>query len=178
MKIYIFFLIGFCLLSFAADDVFAQQKNQKLTIILLRHAEKDKEQEAQTLDPSLSDEGERRAERLSEILDRYKPDAVFSSQFRRTFYTAAPYANGKRRMMVQFYDHKDLSEIARIAREGKFRRIVIVGHNTTTPALANLLIGEQKYKFFKEDEYDKIIIIEVEKRKGEPDSVKDEIISY
>ena len=115
---------------------------------------------------------------MADILEKYKPDAVFSSQFRRTFYTVAPYANGRRRMMVRFYDHKDLNEVARIAREGKFKTVVVVGHNTTTPQLANLLIGENKYKFFSEDEYDKLIVIKIEKRKNKPDEISDEIISY
>ena len=175
MKILIFVLSGFLFFTFAAADIYSQQD---LTIILLRHAEKDEEQESRTIDPPLSGAGEKRAEHLADILEKYKPDAVFSSQFRRTFYTAAPYANGRRRMMVRFYDHKNLDEIARIAKEGRFKTVVIVGHNTTTPQLANTLIGENKYKFFAEDEYDKMIVIKIEKRKNQPDKITDEIITY
>lgn len=178
MKILISFLTVLLSFAFAANDIFAQRKQQDLTIILLRHAEKDKEQESKTLDPILSDEGERRAQRLADVLEKYKPDAVFSSQFRRTFYTVAPYANGRRRMMVRFYDHKDLSGLARITTEGKFKTVVIVGHNTTTPQMANLLVGEQKYKFLGEDEYDKLFIIKIRKRDGKPDEISDEVISY
>lgn len=177
MKFYIFFLIGVCLSAFAANDVFAQQKHQKLTIILLRHAEKDKAQESETLDPDLSAEGAARAQRLVKILNKYKPDAVFSSQFKRTYHTIRPFAAGKR-MMVQFYDHKNLDEIARIATAGNFKRVVIVGHNSTTPQLANLLIGENKYKFIGEDEYGKMWIIKIRKREDKPDKVSDKVISY
>lgn len=178
MKIFIYFLPALLLFAVAGESVFAQRKQQDLTIILLRHAEKDKEQESKTLDPILSDEGERRAEKLADVLEKYKPDAVFSSQFRRTFYTVAPYANGRRRMMVRFYDHKDLSGLARIAAEGNFKTVVIVGHNTTTPQLANLLVGQQKYKFLGEDEYDKLFIIKIRKRDGKTDVISDEVISY
>ncbi len=176
MKILISLLSGLLLFAFADGNAFAQR--QDLTIILLRHAEKDKAQEEQTLDPGLSDEGKARAERLADVLEKYKPDAVFSSQFRRTFYTVAPYANGRRRMMVRFYDNNDLKEVTRIAKEGKFKTVVIVGHNTTTPQLANMLVGENKYKFFAEDEYDKIIVIKIEKQKNQPDKISDEIILY
>lgn len=178
MKILISILSLFILLSFTATNAFAQQKQRNLTIILLRHAEKDQEQESRTLDPQLSDAGRKRSEKLADVLEKYKPDAVFSSQFRRTFYTVAPYANSRRRMMVRFYDHKNLDEIARIAGEGNFKTVVIVGHNTTTPQLANLLVGENKYKFFAEDEYDKIIVVKIEKQSNKPDKISDEIFSY
>ena len=176
MKILISLLSGLLLFAFAGGNAFAQR--QDLTIILLRHAEKDEAQEERTLDPGLSDEGKERAEHLADVLEKYKPDAVFSSQFRRTFYTAAPYANGRRRMMVRFYDHKHLDEIARIAREGNLKTIVVVGHNTTTPQLANMLIGKEKYNFFAEKEYDKMIVIKISRQKNKPDEISDEIISY
>lgn len=177
MKFYIFFLTLLCLFAFTANTGFAQQKHQKLTIILLRHAEKDKEQESNTLDPDLSTEGAARAQRLISILNKYKPDAVFSTQFKRTYQTVRPFARTKR-MMVQFYNVKNLDEIAAIAQAGNFKRIVIVGHNSTTPTLANLLIGENKYKFLGENEYDKMWIIKIKKRKHKPDIIREKVISY
>lgn len=177
MRFYIFFLIVLLLSAFTENYVFAQQKHQKLTIILLRHAEKDKEQESKTLDPELSAEGAARAHRLIKILNEYKPDAVFSTQFKRTYQTVRPFTQTKR-MMVQFYNVKNLEEIAAIARAGNFKRIVIVGHNSTTPILANLLIGENKYNFLGEDEYDKMWIIKIKKRNREPDIIREEVISY
>lgn len=177
MRFYIFSLTVLCLFAFTANTVFAQQKHQKLTIILLRHAEKDKEQESKTLDPDLSTEGAARAQRLINILNKYKPDAVFSTQFKRTYQTIRPFALTKR-MMVQFYNVKNLDEIAAIARAGNFKRIVIVGHNSTTPLLANLLIGENKYKFLGENEYDKMWIIKIKKREHKPDIIKEKVISY
>lgn len=178
MRFYILFLTGLFLFTFAANtDVFAQQKHQKLTIILLRHAEKDKEQESETLDPDLSAEGAARAQRLVQILNKYKPDAVFSTQFKRTYQTARPFTRTKR-MMVQFYNVKNLDEIAAIAKAGNFKRIVIIGHNSTTPALANLLIGENKYKLLGENEYDKMWIIKIKKRGLKPDIIREKVISY
>lgn len=179
MKIIISLLLGAFLFAAAGESAFGQSKYKDLTIILLRHAEKDKQDEefGNSIDPRLSAEGKARAERLAGILEKYKPDAVFSSQFNRTLSTAAPYARRKR-MQVQFYDHKKLDEIARVAAQGNFKTIVIVGHNSTTPALANLLIGQEKYKALGENEYDKIFIIKIRKNKDKIEVVEENMITY
>ncbi len=115
MKIFISFFLGAFLFSSGAAEAFGQYKYKDLTIILLRHAEKDKQDEefGNSIDPRLSDAGKQRAERLADVLEKYKPDAVFSSQFNRTLSTAAPFARRKR-MQVQFYNHRKLDEIAQI----------------------------------------------------------------
>ena len=178
MKIFISFLLGLFVFGLAGTDVFGQQKHRKLTIILIRHAEKDKAEEEVTSDPRLSPEGEARAEKFAEIVEKYKPDAIFSSQFKRTIWTARPFAR-KKRMRIQFYNHRELKEIAEIATAGRFKRIVIVGHNSTTPALANMLIGQEKYKPLDESEYDKIFIVRIKKNKGKPNKVREEkVINY
>jgi len=81
-------------------------------------------------------------------------------------------------MQVQFYDHRNLKEIANIAQAGNFRTIVIAGHNTTTPALANLLIGTEKYKALSENEYDKIFIVKIQKNKDEMKVIEETMITY
>ena len=180
MKIFISLLLGAFLFSTTGENVFGQYKYKELTIILLRHAEKDKQDEefGNSIDPRLSEEGQRRAARIADILEKYKPDAVFSSQFNRTLSTVAPYSH-RRRMQVQFYNHRKLDEIAAMATEGKFRTIVVVGHNSTTPALTNLLIGADKYKPLGENEYDKIFIVKIKKNKNKPNEIIEEtVISY
>ena len=61
---------------------------------------------------------------------------------------------------------------------GKLKRILVVGHNTTTPALANLLIKQDKYKPLAESEYDKIWIVKVKKNKKKPNKIREKIITY
>lgn len=172
----LFFLPAFFITS---KNIFAQKSYKQITIILLRHADKDKQDEefGNSIDPRLSEAGNARAQKLAEVLRTYKPDAVFSSKFNRTLSTAAPYARSKR-MQVQFYDHKNLNEIAQIARAGNFRTVVVVGHNSTTPALMNLLIGAEKYKALDENEYDKIFIVKVGKNKTETKVIEETIITY
>ena len=179
MRIFISLLLGVLLFSAAGENVFGQRKYKELTIILMRHAEKDKQDEefGNTVDPRLSEAGNARARRLAEVLAKYKPDAVYSSKFNRTLSTVAPYARGKR-MQVQFYDHRKLDEIRRTAAEGNFRTVVVAGHNTTTPALTNLLIGSEKYKALGENEYDKIFIVKVRREKGEMKVIEETMITY
>lgn len=177
MKIIISILLGAFLFSSGAADAFGQYKD--LTIILLRHAEKDKQDEefGNMYDPRLSEEGKARAQRLADVLEKYKPDAVFSSQFNRTLSTAAPFARRKR-MQVQFYNHRKLDEIAQTALAGNFKTIVIVGHNSTTPVLTNLLIGQEKYKPLGENEYDKIFVVKIKKNRDDKNLIEDNIITY
>jgi 2,3-bisphosphoglycerate-dependent phosphoglycerate mutase len=171
MKIVVSFLLGLFLFTLTATNLFAQ--NKKMTIILLRHAEKDVSIGADKTDPDLSAEGKLRAERLVKEIKKYKPGAVYSSNFKRTKLTAAPVAE-KRKLQVQTYDHKNLDTLVNQLMTSKIKRIVVVGHNTTTPALANLLIKQEKYKALDESEYSKIWIIKIKKGKV----IEEKVIEY
>lgn len=174
MKLTASLLFGLFFL-FLAGGVFAQHK--KLTFILLRHAEKDLSQDAEAADPELSAEGKSRAEKLIRIAGKYRPDAIYSTNYIRTRATVAPLAR-KGRHMIQIYEPRNLNQLVERIMSGKLKRILIVGHNTTTPALANLLIGQDKYKPLAESEYDKIWIVKVRKNRKKPNKVSDRVITY
>ena len=174
MKIIISFLFALFLLSFTGGDVFAQ--NKKMTIILLRHAEKDLSGGAENPDPVLSEEGKQRAERLIKTIKKYKPRALYSSNFQRTRATVTPLAEKTvrgYRLQIQLYDHRKLDEFVGRLLATNEKTVVVSGHNTTTPALANLLVKQNKYKTLDESEYNKIWIIEIKNGK-----VKDKVIEY
>lgn len=174
MKILVFLCLGLFLFTFSAAELSAQDR--EMTIILLRHAEKDLSIDPDDPDPELSEAGKQRAQKLVETVRKYKPEAIYSSMFKRTIKTATPLAeqiNPKYRTMIQFYDQKKLDELVTRMMASGVRSIVVVGHNSTTPALANLLIKENKYKSLAESEYDKIWIIKIKKGK-----IKDEVIVY
>ncbi|HEY8560223.1 MAG TPA: phosphoglycerate mutase family protein [Pyrinomonadaceae bacterium] len=176
MKLIFSLFLGAFLFAFAAvADASAQHRN--LTIVLLRHAEKDASPNADKVNPELSAEGKLRAQKLVKIVDKYKPDAIYSSDFIRTRATVAPLAE-KRKLKVEVYNHRDLKTLADLIRSGKIKRLVVVGHNTTTPALANLLIGTEKYKPLAETEYDKIWVVKIKKETGKPDKVEEKVITY
>ena len=175
MKIIISLFIGLFLFTFASSSAAAQHRD--LTVILLRHAEKDPSPTADKVNPELSPEGKLRAQRLVKVIDKYKPDAIYSSDFIRTRTTAQPLAE-KLKLNIEVYDHRNLKALADLIMSGKIKRLVVVGHNTTTPALVNMLIGAEKYKALQESEYDKIFVVKISKQKNKPNKIKEEVITY
>jgi phosphohistidine phosphatase SixA len=164
----------FLLLSFS-HNALAQHK--KLTIILLRHAEKDISPNADKVNPDLTPEGKQRAQNLVKKINKYKPTVIYSSDYIRTKMTVAPLAE-KRKLTVQIYDPRKLDDLAALITEGKFKSVVVVGHNNTTPALANLLIRQEKYQTLAETEYSKIWIIKIKKNDNKPNKIEEEVIEY
>ena len=175
MKTFLSILFGLFLIISVNSNLLAQHR--KLTVILLRHAEKDLSEGADTANPELSAAGNARAQKLVEIINKYQPDAIYSSDYIRTRATARPLAR-KRRMMIQIYDPRNLNQMRDLIESGKIKRIVVVGHNNTTPALANLLLKEDKYKNLAESEYDKIWIIKIKRNKTKPNKIREKVITY
>ncbi len=175
MKILVSLLFVLFLFTFAGDNVFAQHR--KLTVILLRHAEKDISENADTANPDISAEGKLRAQKLVEIINKYRPDAIYSTNFVRTRATVRPLASKGRRMIL-IYNPQNLNQLADLITSGKLKRIVVVGHSNTTPALANLLVKQDKYKTLAESDYDKIWIIKIKRKKTKPNKIRDKIINY
>ena len=175
MKVIFSLFIALFLFVFAANDLYAQHRN--LTVILLRHAEKDASPNADRVNPELSAEGKLRAQKLVKIINKYKPDAIYSSDFIRTRATVAPLAS-KRKITVEVDDHRNLKQLAGLILSGRVKRLVVVGHNTTTPALVNMLIGQEKYKPLAESEYDKIFVVKIKKIENKPNKIKEKVITY
>ena len=145
----------------------------KKNIIPVRHAEKDVSATADPGDPNLSPEGLRRAERLVKKIKKYKPGAVYSTNYLRTLDTVAPMAK-RRRKQVQIYDPKKPEELIDRIMKSKTKRFLIVGHSNTIPALANLLIKKELFQNLDDSEYGVIWIIRIRKSK-EP---RAEIVEY
>ena len=175
MKIVFSLFLALLIIVAAENSVFAQYK--KLTVILLRHAEKDISEGADAANPELSAAGNLRAEKLVGILNKYQPDAIYSTDYIRTRATVRPLAR-KRNAMTLIYNPRTLNEMEKLIMSGKFKRIVVVGHNTTTPALANLLLKQDKYKPLAESEYDKIWIVKIRRYKRKPAKVTEKVITY
>lgn len=141
------------LLFFLFNIAAAQNK----TIILIRHAEKE---DATSADPELSAEGKQRAERLVRVLRKYKPGAVYSTDFKRTRDTAGPTAS-RRKLQVQIYDARKLAELIDAIMKSKTKRFLIVGHSNTIPGLANLLGKKELFKNLDDSEYGAIWIVRI-----------------
>lgn len=167
-----FSVLIFCLLLIFAADVFARET----TFILVRHAEKDVSATASKSDPELTEAGKERALRLFELVKDCRPEHIFSTVFKRTINTATPAAERvvpNYRLQIEFYDHTEIEDFAARLLGLKTRCVLVVGHNSTTPELANLLIKQEKYKPLGDDEYNKAFIIKINGGKTE-----DKMIEY
>ena len=171
MKMFIASFLSLLFLA-ASGNICAQD----VTFILVRHAEKDVSATANKTDPVLTAAGRERAEKFFETVKDYKPTQIFSTDYLRTRATAAPLAeklHENYRMQAQYYDFEELEDFAARLLKIKSGTIVVVGHNMTTPMLANLLIKQDKYGALGDSEYDKIWIIKIKNGKAES-----EIIEY
>jgi len=146
---------------------------QKKTIILVRHAEKDSAQAEMSGDPELSVAGKERAERLVDVVRKYKPGTVYSTDTRRTRSTAEPMAK-HRHLEIQIYDARKQDDLVKQIMDSKTKRFLIVGHSNTIPALANLIGKKEIFKNLDESEYSVIWVIKI--RKGR--FYKTEVLSF
>jgi 2,3-bisphosphoglycerate-dependent phosphoglycerate mutase len=149
---------------------------QNMTIILVRHAEKDSSPTMNRFDPDLAPEGRQRALKLFETVKNYKPQRIFSTNLRRTRFTVDPLAtnlNEKFRIYVEAYNPGELEAFVGQLLKLNAKTILVVGHSNTTPQLANLLIKQEKYKDLGDGVYNKIYIIRIKGKK-----VTDEVIEY
>ncbi|MCH8863426.1 MAG: histidine phosphatase family protein [Proteobacteria bacterium] len=112
----------------------------KSIIYLIRHAEKVDDG---TRDPSLNEAGRARAEWLADWFAGRGITAIYSSEFKRTLETVAP-LSVRLNMPIAPYDPRALEDVVTRLRAAE-GVIVVSGHGNTTPALVNMLIGEDRY---------------------------------
>ncbi len=174
MKIFCSLLLVFIFLGASGTSAFGQYR--KLTVVLLRHAEKDLTNEDEA-NPDLSAAGKERAQKLIDAVNKYQPDAIYSTDYERTRATVRPLAR-KRRALTLVYDERNLAAMKAKILSGEFKRIVVVGHNNTTPALVNALLGAEKYQPLGENEYDKIWIVKIKRNRTKPNQSREKIITY
>jgi 2,3-bisphosphoglycerate-dependent phosphoglycerate mutase len=142
---------------------------QNKTIILVRHAEKADD----SRDPDLSDAGKQRAQRLMDVVKKYKPGAIYSTDFKRTRDTVAPMAS-RRKLQVQTYDARKPAELVDAVMKSKTKRFLISGHSNTIPGLANLFGKKELFKNLDDSEYGAIWIVRIKNGQVK----KTEIIPY
>ena len=145
--------IALLLLSFC---FIVTTSGQNKTIILVRHGEKVDA----SRDPELSAEGKQRAERLVQAIKKYKPGAVYSTDFKRTRDTVGPMA-ARRKLKVQTYDASKPADLIDTIMKSKTKRFLIAGHSNTVPGLANLLGKKELFKNLDDSEYGAIWIVRI-----------------
>jgi 2,3-bisphosphoglycerate-dependent phosphoglycerate mutase len=157
MRITSYLALGLLFLVLFGGNALSQSKK---TIILVRHAEKDVSATADPDDPNLSTEGLQRAERLAKRIKRYRPGAIYSTNYLRALDTASPTAK-RRNLKVQIYDAKKTNDLIDQIMKSTTKRFLIVGHSNTLPALANLLIKKDLFKSLDDSEYGTIWVIRI-----------------
>jgi len=125
------------------------------TFFLVRHAEK-----ALTgNNPSLTKEGQARAEELARLLEEVPIDAVYSTNYNRTMETVMPIATAKN-LPIEKYDPSNLTDfVASFQRPSQKKKILIVGHSNTTPALINIFTNSNQYSNLSEKQYDNMFLL-------------------
>lgn len=139
------------------DTVFQNLQDSATTFILVRHAETT----GSGSNPNLSADGQARATRLSQMLDKVNLNAVYSSNYKRTTQTAQPTAIAKG-LSVTIYDPTDPGNIAsQVLHSYPLGAVLIVGHSNTIPELLNVLVGSNTFPDIAESEYDNLFIVHV-----------------
>lgn len=130
-------------------------------VILVRHAEK---QLGTIEDPSLTPEGERRAERLAQMFGSQRGngglDAIYVSDTRRAQQTAAALAKrlGLEPVIVP---GGDIAGIARrVVSEHRGGVVLVVGHSNTVPQIIHELTGYEVPEI-PDEEHDNLYVVSV-----------------
>lgn len=155
------YLIGFVLFAFCATALNAQNAAETITIILVRHSEKELNAGD---DPGLTAAGKMRAQKLATLFPNATPDVMYATPYMRTRETLAPWAE-KTGITIKTYAASDLPNFAEELKTFKGKTIVVAGHSNTTPALANLLLNTDRYKAWEDEVYNKLFVITLSKGK-------------
>lgn len=137
---------------------------QPVTVLLVRHAEKDPQGDPK--DPGLSDVGRKRAEALADLCAASGVTHLFASEFRRTRETLAPLA-GRLGLEVRVVPAGQPAELVRAIEALPAGSVVLVaGHSNTVPDLAARLGGELHGlvtsgagRMLPDDAYDRLAVV-------------------
>lgn len=154
-------LLAACASQPSRDPGAATPSSHKTSLgfIVVRHAEKSDDDPR---DPSLSEVGEARAQRLAKRMAEHDLIAAYATGYRRTQQTAQPTAllHG---LDVQTYDASQAaamfaSELRQAHRHGT---VLVVGHSNTVPAIAGALCA-CPVAAMDEDEYGRMYEIAID----------------
>jgi broad specificity phosphatase PhoE len=134
---------------------------QPSTLILVRHAEKASQTEA---DPVLSDAGTQRAKDLAVALADAHVGTIFATQFARTQLTAAPLAaaTSKRPVVIAATSAPDYAANMAAAIRGAPAGdvVLVVGHSNTLASIIAAL-GGPKLPNLCDSQYSMMLILEM-----------------
>ena len=123
------------------------------TVYLVRHAEK-----ASGTAPGLTPAGTARAAAYPTFFSETDLAAVYTTPTRRTRATAQPLADAKRLPLVEYASDADVGAFAKtLLATHAGETVFVVGHSNTVPAIANALLGEERYGNIDHEDYEQVI---------------------
>lgn len=135
-------------------------------IIVVRHAEKSTDDPK---DPSLSEQGIARANKLAEIFKNAQLQAVYTTQYKRTQQTAFPAATQAGLSLKVLDVSKENADsyasvlLKDIKRHHRGETVLIVGHSNTVPEIIKYITGEDILPI-GENEFDRLYVISLDKK--------------
>jgi 2,3-bisphosphoglycerate-dependent phosphoglycerate mutase len=127
------------------------------TVIFVRHAEKVNDG---SKDPELHADGRERATKLAMMLGGQPIAAIYSTNYKRTKGTVQPLADAAG-VAINVYEPMKADKLQEVINSHREGTIVICGHSNTTPAMINMLTGEETFKQWEDSDYGNLIIVSV-----------------
>lgn len=154
-------IAAFAIFCFTVLAVWAFFTANSTTVIVIRHAEKDT---VNAVDPALSAAGEARAALLARMFGDAKGigrlDAIYVSATLRSRSTAAPLAG--RLGIAPIVAADDPEGLARrVLRENGGKRVMVIGHVNTVPAIVAALSGRRDIPSVDEQEFGTMYVVTV-----------------
>lgn len=129
-----------------------------VTFIVVRHAEKGTDD---ARNPSLSEAGLARAQRLAALLSDEPVNAAYATAYRRTYQTAQPVAADHFFRITTYDAQLPAPQFAAQLRElHKIGAVLVVGHSNTVPDIVGALSG-QPVAAMGDNEFDRLYRIRI-----------------
>lgn len=148
-----------CLLFLLFSFISCSQ-DEVTTYYLIRHAEKDRTDKTNK-NPNLTEVGQKRAVKWSDVLQNVKFDMVYSTNYNRTIQTATPTAEKNNLTLTMYNTDKMYSKDFQQRTTGK--TVLLVGHSNTTPYFVNKILGKEKYTEIADNNNANLYIVTVTK---------------
>lgn len=137
------------------STILAQGSQSISTFYLTRHAEKATDG---TKDPPLNEKGIARAKKLAVMLSGVTFTAIYATPYKRTHQTVRPLVMAQNLEIIE-YKPSEIDIFKSLHRQNPGGNYLVAGHSNSTPALANFLLGNEKYSQLQESEYDKLFVV-------------------
>lgn len=146
------------LLVLAACATAPARDADAVTFIIVRHAEKGTDD---TRNPSLSETGRARAQRLAALLSDEPVHAAYATAYRRAYQTAQPVAADHFFRITTYDAQLPAPQFAeRLRALHKTGTVLVVGHSNTVPDIVGALSG-QPVAAMGDNEFDRLYRVRI-----------------